>query len=266
MTMTLPTPPLSAREQFDRQAAQYNERWASWSDEALRRMLELANPQPNWRVLDVATGTGFTALAFASQVAEVVGTDISPGMLTEAAKRARSAEIANVRWQEAPAEALPFDNGTFDLVTCRIAPHHFTSVPMFLSEVARVLAPGGVFVLGDTTVPSDDPEAAEWQNAVERERDPSHMRNRSPEEWLGLCILAGFTVTNLDHSVGAITMDLSAWLDTSGCEGERAERVRQLFAEAPASARQQFRIETDADSGETWFSWQRVILRAVQEN
>ena len=100
----------SAKEQFDRQAAQYNSQWAGWSDETLKRMLELADPQSSWQVLDVATGTGFTALAFAALVAQVVGVDLSPGMLAQAANRAKEQGAANISWVEAPAEKLPFPN------------------------------------------------------------------------------------------------------------------------------------------------------------
>jgi ubiquinone/menaquinone biosynthesis C-methylase UbiE len=117
----------------------------------------------------------------------VIGADIAPKMLAQAQTRAEAANITNVTWREAPAESLPFDDDAFDLVTCRIAPHHFADVSAFLREVRRVLAPGGVFVLGDTTVPDDDGEAAAWQNAVERERDPSHVANLSPATWRRLC-------------------------------------------------------------------------------
>ncbi len=250
-----------AREQFDRQAAQYNDRWAAWSDESLRRMLEVADPQTHQRVLDVATGTGFTALAFAPPDSDVVGADNTPGMLAQARKRAEEAGIANVTWQEAPAEALPFTDGSFDLVTVRIAPHHFRDVPAFLRETRRVLRPGGALALCDTTVPDDDAEAADWQNAVERERDPSHGANLSPETWRALCAAAGLSVTALDHTSGRIAIPLSAWLETAGCTGDCAERVRRMFIEAPASARQQFHIVSE-DDGETRFAWQRVVLRA----
>ena len=252
----------SAKEQFDRQAAHYNGRWAAWSDETLQRMLELAAPQPEWNALDVATGTGFTALAFAPRVAHVIGADVSPGMLAQADKRAQEQGIANVGWQEASAELLPFDDGAFDLVTVRIAPHHFTDVWAFLSEARRVLKPGGVFVLGDTTVPDGDAETAEWQNAVEKVRDSSHNANLSPETWRALTAEAGFTVTDLEALSGAIHLALSPWLETAGATGERAERVRQMFRDAPPAAQRAFQISTDAE-GETHFAWQRVILRAV---
>ncbi|MBC8101655.1 MAG: methyltransferase domain-containing protein [Cytophagales bacterium] len=252
----------SAKEQFDRQAAHYNGQWASWTDETLQRMIVLADPQPTWRVLDVATGTGFTALGFAPRVAHVTGADLSPGMLAQATKRAEEQGIANIDWVETPAESLPFMDGAFDLVTVRIAPHHFSDVGTFLSETRRVLKSEGVFMLGDTTVPDDDPVAADWQNAVERERDPSHVANLSPETWRVLSERAGFTVTDLEGLSGAIRIALTPWLETAGATGERAERVRSLFAQAPKSARHHFEIATDAE-GETHFSWQRVVLRAV---
>jgi ubiquinone/menaquinone biosynthesis C-methylase UbiE len=258
------TAPTSAKEQFDRQAAQYNERWAAWSDETLRRMLEFADPQAGWQVLDVATGTGFTALAFAPQVASVIGADIAPGMLAEAAKRATAQGIENVSWVEAPAESLPFPDRSFDLVTVRIAPHHFTDVAAFLRETYRVLRPGGVFVLGDTTVPDNDREAAEWQNRVEYVRDNSHVRNLAPQEWRFLGEAAGFTLTNLEYREAAIEIPLEAWLETAGCTGERAAEVRRLFAEAPPSARRHFHIVTAPATGGTHFAWPRVLLRTVR--
>ena len=96
---------------------------------------------------------------------------------------------------------------------------------------------------------------------VERERDPSHVANLSPQTWRRLLEEAGFTVTALDAHSGSIDIGLSAWLETAGCDGARAARVRRLFAEAPATARRQFQITTK-ESGETSFAWQRVVLRA----
>lgn len=245
-----------AKAQFDRQAHFYKERWASWSDESLRRLLTLADPKPSWRVLDIATGTGFTALAVAPLVAEVVGLDISPGMLTQA--RQRGISVPNVSWIEASADCLPFADADFDLVMSRIAPHHFPDIPAFLAEARRVLRPGGVFVLADTTVPDDDGQAAGWQNAVERERDPSHVANLSPETWRRLVTDAGLTVTDLDAAGGGIALELETWLETAGATGERAQKVRRMFADAPPSARKAFGIDGAK------FVWQRVVLRAVK--
>ena len=263
MEHSIPNEPArSAKEQFDRQAAHYNTQWNSWSEEVLNSMLTSAQPKPTDAVLDVATGTGFTALAFAPRVQSVIGLDVSTGMLKQAEQYAQERRITNASFQEGPAEALPFEGQSFDLVTCRIAPHHFLDVQKFLAETARVLKPGGSFVLADTTVPDNLPEAAEWQNGVEVVRDPSHVRNYTPGEWRHMAEAAGLTVTECRTDGGGITIPLSDWLRRAGCAPEQSAEVRRRFSEAPQSARKAFQIVTDA-GGEIVFTWQRVLMKAV---
>ena len=91
----------------------------------LARMIELAQPRGDERLLDIATGGGHTALAFAPHVREVVATDLTPRMLEVAEAFIREQGAANVTFQVADAEALPFPDADFDIVTTRIAPHHF---------------------------------------------------------------------------------------------------------------------------------------------
>lgn len=257
-------PARSAREQFDRQATEYNAQWNTWSEETLNSMLALAECLPKFRVLDVATGTGFTALAFAPFVHSVVGLDVSPGMLRQAEKYAAERGVTNASFQEGAAESLPFADASFCLVTCRIAPHHFLDVQKFLEETARVLKPGGSLVLADTTVPDESQEAADWQNAVEAVRDPSHVRNYTPGEWRQRTEAAGLTVAECHTEGSGITIPLSDWLVKAGCTPEQSAEVRRRFAEAPDSARKAFQIATDAD-GETVFTWQRVLLKAKKQ-
>jgi len=195
-------PARSARAQFDKQAAHYDTQWSSWGEQTLDWMLNAVPLLPKFRVLDVATGTGFTALAFAPSVHSVVGLDVSPGMLAEAHQRAAAAGITNVTWTEGTAEALPFPDATFCMVTCRIAPHHFLDLGQFLAEAARVLKPGGHLILVDTTVPDASPEADAWQNAVEVLRDPSHVRNYTPTEWRTHTEAAGMTAAELTTALG----------------------------------------------------------------
>ena len=260
--MEINTPARSAKEQFDKQATEYNAQWNRWSEETLSAMLAAAQPKPSDTVLDVATGTGFTALAFAPHVRSVVGLDVSPGMLAQARNSASEQGDRNTRFQEGAAESLPFDDAAFDLVTCRIAPHHFLDVQKFLSETARVLKPNGRFVLVDTTVPDDAPDAAQWQNAVEVLRDPSHVQNYTPSEWRQMTESAGLTVTECRTDGDGITIPLSDWLHKAGCTREQSDAVRQAFADAPESARRAFQIVTEG--GETVFTWQRVVLHAVK--
>ncbi len=261
--MKTPPPQRTAREQFDRQAVHYNAQWNTWSEESLTWLLQQADSRPEDTVLDVATGTGFTALAFAPHVHSVIGLDVSPGMLAQARQKAEAQGLANVTFQEGQAEHLPFPDASFDLVTCRIAPHHFLSVPQFLRETARVLRPGGRFLLADTSVPDADHEAAAWQNAVETLRDPSHVRNYTPREWRQFVADAGLTLATLSETGDGIAITLHDWIRKAGCAPEQAAAVRHAFETAPESAVRAFQIERRAD-GDIGFTWQRVALKAYK--
>jgi len=253
-------PARTAKEQFDRQAEHYDSQWNSWSEETLRWMAENSDCRAEDRALDVATGTGFTALAFAPLVRSVIGLDVSTGMLAQAQKQAQERGITNVAFQEGVAEALPFAADTFDLVTCRIAPHHFLSVPAFLAETKRVLRPGGRMLLVDTSVPEEDPEVASWQNALEALRDPSHVRNYTPGEWRAFVEASGLTIERLDMR-GSIPITLNDWIVKAGCTPEQAAAVRQRFATAPGGAIRAFQIQ-GLPNDDYHFVWQRVAIRA----
>jgi len=263
MSETIIAPARSAKEQFDKQAAHYDAQWNSWSEETLGWLLERAEPRPSDFVLDVATGTGFTALAFAPHVQTVIGMDLSSGMLDQARQQAGNRRIANAVFQEGAAEALPFADRSFDIVTCRVAPHHFLDIRKFLAEAARILKVGGRLALVDTTVPDDLPEAAEWQNEVEAVRDPSHVRNHTPNEWRTMAEVAGLTVAECGSGGGGITIPLSDWVTKAGCTPDQAAEVRRRFAAAPESARTAFQIKT-LPNGEAIFTWQRVALKALK--
>ncbi len=141
--------------------------------ESLAILLELIRPQADWQVLDVGTGAGHTALAFAPHVAGVVAADLTEDMLAKTAELARARGLANLETRPADAEDLPFDNASFDLVTCRLAFHHFPNARQAVADFARVLKPGGLLGFTDNIVVPDRP-AAGYYNAYEKLRDPSH--------------------------------------------------------------------------------------------
>ena len=141
--------------------------------ESLDLLLALVRPQPDWRVLDVGTGAGHTAMAFAPHVAQVVATDLTEGMVAKAAELAAARGLTNLETRPADAEVLPFDDASFDLVTCRLAFHHFPNARQAVSEFARVLKPGGTLGFTDNIVVPDK-QAAGYYNAYEKLRDPSH--------------------------------------------------------------------------------------------
>jgi ubiquinone/menaquinone biosynthesis C-methylase UbiE len=181
------------QEQFGKTAASYLTSKPHAKGKSLERLVALTHPQKDWRVLDVATGGGHAAYAFAPHVARVWATDITQEMLDLVKAEANKRGHANIRTATAKAEALPFEDATFDLVTCRIAPHHFDSIPDFLAEVHRVLKPGALFALVDNVVP--DGSVGDYI-AFERLRDPSHVRSWSMREWREAIAAARLTITH----------------------------------------------------------------------
>lgn len=197
----------------------------------LARLVELTRPQSQWQVLDIATGAGHTAMALAPHVAHVTATDLTPRMLEVAGDLARKRGLTNVAFREASAEALPFADGAFDLVTCRIAPHHFDDVPKFVQEVKRVLKPRGIFGLVDNIAP-ESPQAAAQLNVIEKVRDPSHARCLSAGEWLQLLRRNGFVVRH--HEILDKDMDLDGWAGRmSASEADRARLKEMLWDRTP---------------------------------
>ncbi len=180
------------QEQFGKNAAGYLTSTPHALGKSLERLVVLTAPQKSWRALDVATGGGHVAYTFAPHVARVWATDITQEMLDLVKGEAEKRGLSNIRTTYAKAEALPFEDASLDLVTCRIAPHHFDSIPNFLDEVHRVLAPDAVFAMVDNVVP--DGSVGDYVNAFERFRDPSHLRAWTMEEWRAALKAHGFTV------------------------------------------------------------------------
>lgn len=229
------------RRQFDRAAAAYGTSpiFAQGADLAL--MVETAAPTPTMTVLDVGCAAGHTAFAFAPHVREVVGVDLSRDMLAEAARLATARGITNARWEEASAAALPYANATFDIVACRMVVHHFPSLVAPLAEMARVLKPGGQFIVVDIISPEDD-ALANYINQVEALRDPSHSRDWTIAAWqaAGDAIGVPFAVvTRWD-----LPLDFADWTARQQTPPEAIARLEALFDAASPAARDAFAIVT----------------------
>ena len=232
-------------QQFGRHAANYVTSPPHAKGASLQRLVELVKPGADWQALDIATAAGHTAFAFAPHVAHVIASDITDEMLVEAAKLAKSRGIGNVTFAKADAQALPFENGRFDLVTCRIAPHHFPDIPRFIAEVWRVLKPGGTFALVDNVSPdaettpgftSDELKAAaETYNTHEKLRDPSHGRCLTSAEWRDVITGAGFDITHVEHL--AKDMEFRPWVDRMEVPANLVPRLEAMLLDAaPALA------------------------------
>ncbi len=125
-----------ARAQFGRQAERYAASRPHAEGDSLDLMVQWGEPRRSDLVLDVATGAGFTAFAFAARARRAVATDLTANMLTQARRLAAERGLTNLLFNQAEAEALPFRDEIFDIATCRLAPHHFGSAANSLSPIA----------------------------------------------------------------------------------------------------------------------------------
>lgn len=246
----------SSQAQFDRQAALYASSTVHRSGPSLPVLVEYAEVSPGERVLDVATGTGNTAFAIAERGAEVTAVDVSTGMLAQARKRAEE-EGRDVQFVEGSAEDLPFGEASFDVVVARHAPHHFRDVAKFLSEVHRVLRPGGRFAMADGISPNA--EVHDLFNHWQRLRDPSHFDARTVDEWRRLARDAGFTWTK--STIVPYRLEFDWWTRQAGCSPETiATLVREAQAMPPAF-REDIGLEMDADGRPVAFHDPMVVVR-----
>jgi len=190
---------------WDERAEAYRTSVTHATGDDLDAVVELCNPHAGVKVLDVATGGGHVARRLREHGADVVTVDASPGMQPDVV---------------APAEHLPFADGSFDVVVSRIAAHHFDNLGEAIGEMTRVT--NRVVVIEDMLYRTEEEQEAE------KLRDPTHVRSLSAEEWRELLVDAGLEVEQ--ELFFTKVHDFDDWLARTGCEGEDAQRVRELLA------------------------------------
>jgi SAM-dependent methyltransferase len=191
---------------WSRRAEAYRTSAIHSSGEDLDLVVEWCEPGAGVTVLDVATGGGHVARRLREAGATVVTTDPAPGMGADTT---------------AAAESLPFADGSFDAVACRLAAHHFADVLAAVKEMARV-ARHRVVVCDNTFVSESSEEA-------DRLRDPSHVRNYAVAEWESFFELAGLRIVEEQHFTRPL--EIEPWLARVGCTGDAGARVRELLGD-----------------------------------
>jgi ubiquinone/menaquinone biosynthesis C-methylase UbiE len=247
--------------QFDRQSDRYGKSHilAETSDvlEALNGLIPVAGA----RALDIATGGGHTALTLARLGWKVTAGDVSSKMLENATKLLAEEEF-QLETKLFPAEEIPFADASFDLVTVRVAPHHFSSPEKFAVEVARILKPGGHFLLIDGTVPDDAPETETWLHQVEKWRDPSHGRFLSRSEWEALMIANDLRI--LSSTLHEKKQpDLEWYFETAATTPENQARVLEAVKTIPDTVKAALRL-TKEDGKIIWY-WPILHLLAKKD-
>lgn len=248
----------ASQAQFDRQSSRYGKSHILAQVDDVKLALEKVPAGSGKKALDVATGGGHTGLYLAANGYDVTLADLAEGMLKQASLLAAERGL-KVETRQHAAEELPYPGATFDLVTCRVAAHHFTNPGRFVAEVARVLKPGGSFLLIDGSIPDGEPEAEEWIHDLEKLRDPSHHRFLSPEAWMKLCASSGLRV--LHQGLTPLKQpDLEWYFETAATPPENRESVRKMIREISPSTRNIFRL--GEEDGKIIWWWHRLTLVA----
>jgi SAM-dependent methyltransferase len=250
------------REQFGASAAAYVASPGHAAGEDLAQLVAWAEGGPDRVALDVATGGGHTALALAAHYGRVVATDLTEPMLVAAESFIRAQGIANVAFRVADAEALPFADATFDAVSCRIAPHHFPEPARFVAEAARVLKPGGLFLLEDSVVP-EDPALDAFINRVEALRDHTHARTLSATAWRDLLTASGLRIEA--ETLHRKPHPFDDWLARSRTSDADRATLTALFRDASPVARATLDITFDAADRVLSFTDDKLLLKARKE-
>ncbi len=242
-------------EQFTRQAVPFSIAPAIRNQEALNRIVTMAEAGPEDTVLDVACGPGLLVCAFAKVVRHATGIDLTPAMLEQARAFQQEQRLENVAWQQGDVLPLPYADSRFSIVSARFAFHHFLDPPAVLKEMRRVCQPGGRIVVADSA-----PEAAKAAafNAMELLRDPSHVRAMPLEELRSLFLDAGLSAPRIE--LYRLRGELEDLLSRSFPAEGNADRIRKIFEDSLET--NALDMATSRKDGKIYYSYPVAILAA----
>ena len=215
----------AVREQFRIQAATFTDE--GFAASGLDWIVAQLAPEPGEQVLDVAAGAGHLGRALAPHVAHVSAIDLTPEMLWQGQRLAEAAGLRNIAFLAGDATALPWIDGQFGLVVCRIALHQVGDPAAVVREMARVTRPGGRVGITDIIADADPAVAAE-ANRLERRRDPSHGRTLTVPEIHGLLAAAGAQVTATTARDNPL--DFEDWMERTQTPAAIREEIRERIA------------------------------------
>lgn len=176
-------------------------------------------------VLEVASGTCACGRAIALNVSSVTCVDATLDMLKIGKNEAEKDGITNMRFIEALAQNLPFENNTYDIVITRLSFHHFEEMEKPFAEMNRVLKKSGKLVIIDMEATQD--ELREIEDKIETMRDFSHIRNRSKAEFENLYNNNMFELVKCETT--PIKVDLKSWLNLTKTPVNVQEEITMLM-------------------------------------
>lgn len=232
----------AVERQFGPQANAYVASAAHSKGPDLERLSRIAQGHPLARVLDLGCGGGHASYCVAPHVGHVVACDLSGDMLDAVAQEASGRNLSNISVSKAAAEQLPFADGAFDLLVCRLSAHHWGDLGAGLREARRVLRPGGSAIMIDVVAPGD-PACDTHLQAIELLRDPSHVRDYRIDEWSEALQHAGFEIRAV--AMHELPMEFRSWVERMRTPSHHVNAILSLQGMASANVRRALDIRDD---------------------
>ena len=246
----------SVKRFFAEHAQDYSRSQSHAQGADLDALIRALKPKRFEVALDVATGTGFTAVALAGLVGHVTGIDVTDEMLAQAGRLARERGRTNIRFELGDALKIGYPDSSFDIVTTRRATHHFEDVAKFLREARRVLRAGGRVGIVDMS-PPEGTEA--FSNRIERLRDKSHVKAFTQTAWKSMVSKAGLRIQSSEILGESVTFE--RWLYPVEAGGREEEAIRRAWGSAPANVRRLLVANFENEAIKRWTK-SRIILVA----
>ncbi len=200
-------------------------------------------------VCDIASGAGHTGLGFAGIASKIVAVDPAPNMLVQVQRLAMERGIA-VETVEAFAESIPLASESFDLVACRLAAHHFSDLPKAMTEMTRLVKPGGYVAIIDMEG-DENPILDALNHEIEVLHDPTHVRSYTAKYWRELFVANGLKVEVCENRCWEIPGGLTVrrWCELGDSGDEAFHAIQDRLASAPSEELSELEITRDADGG-----------------
>jgi len=208
--------------------------------------------------VDVACGPGTFSRPLAVRVGKVIGVDLTPAMIEHARKETAQAGLKNIEFILGDASSLPFNDGAAGIVLCGFSFHHMLEPAKAVSEMARILNPGGRLAIMDLVGPDNADSAA--NDAIERVRDPSHTAKQTAAQFRALFEAAGLRV--LSQEMYERRYDFDEWMQSAGrVPGDPGYvETRRMMEETMSGDAAGFHPNYSATTGKLEFSHTILLL------
>jgi SAM-dependent methyltransferase len=220
---------------------------------------QLAEAARGWpaglKALDLGCGGGHVSFTLAPHVTQIVAYDLSLEMLAAVAGAAVDRGLKNILTRQGRAEALPFPDGSFDVVASRYSAHHWHDFPMALREARRVVKARGKAIFIDAMAPASPLVDTHFQ-AIELLRDPSHVRDYSEAEWRRALKGAGFSPGA--PTLRRLRLDFATWVARMRTPEPEIQAIRALQQRMPKEVADYLELEADGS-----FTIDTMVIEAL---